>query len=120
MIPYGKKITLLATAILLLLVSCGKQQESKEPATETPAYTDSLVIELAGFDGKSVLDVTEQNHTVAYTKSAMGAFVKAIDSVENGGGYWWLFVVNDSIAQIACDKYVTADGDKITWYFRKQ
>jgi len=111
----------LATALIIaMMLGCDKQQDHNEPVAESPEYTDSLVIELTGVDGESVLAITGESYSVEYTESAMGAFVTAIDSVENGDGYWWLFMVNDSAAQIACDKYITASGDKITWSFRKQ
>ncbi|MCP4686083.1 MAG: DUF4430 domain-containing protein [bacterium] len=48
----------------------------------------------------------------------MGAFVKAIDSVENAGGYFWLYSVNDSAGKVAADKYLTSDGDVVEWHYR--
>ena len=80
---------------------------------------DSLLIELSGMDSFSVLDILRENHDVEFTSSAMGAFIKAIDSIENGDGYFWLYSVNDSMAQVACDRYLTDSQDVIKWYFRK-
>ncbi|MBN2225768.1 MAG: DUF4430 domain-containing protein [candidate division Zixibacteria bacterium] len=118
--PTCNTMLLIALVVSVLMISCGKQQDAKTPSTETPAYIDSLTIELAGVDGKTVLEITRDSVSVEYTESAMGAFVNAVDSVANDGGYWWVYTINDSIAQVACDKYITTDGDKITWYYRKQ
>jgi hypothetical protein len=104
-------------------LSCGdKKTEDTEPPekTETAAqYTDSLTIELTGADSLSVFEILKENHEVDYNSSLQGVFVTAIDSIESGGGYYWVYEVNDSTAQIACDKYLTRNGDRIVWYFRK-
>jgi hypothetical protein len=49
----------------------------------------------------------------------MGAFVKGIGSIENGGGYVWTYTVNDSAAQVAADRYLTVAGDRVVWHFRR-
>ncbi|MBU0983463.1 MAG: DUF4430 domain-containing protein, partial [candidate division Zixibacteria bacterium] len=33
--------------------------------------------------------------------------------------YFWVYSVNDTMAQTACDKYVTSTGDRIVWHYRK-
>ncbi len=112
----------LVPAILLLIAACGEKNENK---TETltkksePAAPDSLAITVYGADGKSILELTKEDHAVDYVESSMGAFVKGIDSVESGGGYNWFISVNDSMIQVASDKYITKDGDTVRWHFRK-
>ncbi len=102
---------------LLLTASCGKNKSETAPPRTNSA--DSLIIELSGQDGKSVLEITTASHSVDYSESSMGAFVNAIDSVYSAGGFWWVFTVNDSAGQIACDRYITDDSDVIKWHFRK-
>ncbi len=80
---------------------------------------DSLVITLFGYDNLSVLELTKEKHLVEFVKSPMGAFVIGIDSVYSGGGYGWLFSVNDSFVQVAADAYITKDSDIIAWHYRK-
>ena len=43
----------------------------------------------------------------------------AIDSIENSAGAYWIYSVNDSVPQVACDKYVTKNGDVVKWHFQK-
>ena len=51
-----------------------------------------------------------------YRGSAVGAFVTRVDRVESGSEYFWMYSVNDSFPQTACDKYVTSDGDRVVWH----
>ncbi|RKX29989.1 MAG: hypothetical protein DRP47_00370 [Candidatus Zixiibacteriota bacterium] len=82
-------------------------------------YTDSIVIEIAGAESMTVLDVLESNHQVEKKSSVMGVFVTGIDSVENGDGMYWLYSVNGSVGQVACDRFLTRTGDTVCWHFRK-
>ncbi|MFZ5980543.1 MAG: DUF4430 domain-containing protein [Candidatus Zixiibacteriota bacterium] len=108
---------------MLSLVSCGGEKTGNDDPknqTETePVATDSLVIELTGIDSLSVFEILRASHPVEYQSSFQGVFVTAIDSVSGGGGYFWVYEVNDSAATVACDKYLTRNGDRIKWYFRK-
>jgi len=118
---------LLATLSTFLLYSCGSktEKESYLKQTETAKsmvplpLSDSVIIELAGADSQTVFDLLRNGRQVEYRSSAMGVFVTAIDSIENGGGAYWLYSVNDSILPVACDKYVTKIGDIVKWHFRK-
>jgi len=119
-------ITVLAIALsCLLMLSCSTQdttdqmnaEGTNEQAISHPV--DSLVVDLTGEDSISVFDLLTASHEVDYQKSAMGVFVTAIDSVENGGGCFWIYSVNDSMAQIGCDKYIISDNDVVKWHFRR-
>jgi hypothetical protein len=106
------------------LSSCGGQGESppmdRQPAGESaaPAVRDSLVIELAGRDSVSVFDLLLADHEVDHYATAMGAFVRAIDSLENSSTACWIYTVNDSMADIASDRYITTDSDSVKWHYR--
>jgi len=78
-----------------------------------------MTIELLGADSVSVFDLLVAEHDVDYLSSGTGVFVKAIDSVANNTGYYWLYSVNDSMAQAAADKYLTSDGDRVVWHYRR-
>jgi len=104
----------------LLLSACGSDQPDTETAQTTPAgFSDSLVIELAGADSVTVLDLVRGSHQVAYRTTLSGAFVTAIDSIENGGDYFWVYTVNDIQVSLACDDCYTSDNDRVKWHFRK-
>jgi len=106
----------------VLAVSCIQKRESAKVDTDIDTTVtvkgDRLAIEMVGVDSMSVFDLLIQNHQVDFQGSPLGVFVKAIDSIENGGGYFWLYSVNDSMAQVSCDKYMTSNGDRIKWHFR--
>lgn len=108
--------------ILLIAVSCGDKNENKtdlQARKAEPVQSDSLVITVYGEEGKSILELTKENHAVDYMETSMGAFVKGIDSVRSGDGYNWFISVNDSMIKVASDKYITRDGDTIRWHFRE-
>ncbi len=107
---------------LLLLAGCGesgKEAETANAKADKSGPIDSLVLTMNGVDGKSVFEITKEQHEVEYIESAVGMFVQAIDSVEIGTDYGWLYSVNDSMGQVASDKYITDDSDIIKWHYRK-
>ncbi|MFQ5453404.1 MAG: DUF4430 domain-containing protein [Candidatus Zixiibacteriota bacterium] len=116
-------IDVLVLLSILVLSNCSsdytqpKHKNGIIPTTQTK-LADSLVIELDGVDSLSVFEILKANHRVEYTSSLMGIFVSAIDSIENSSNLFWLYSVNDSMAQVSCDKYITKTGDKIKWHFR--
>jgi len=97
--------------------SAEKTADSTATARAKPA--DSLVITLIGSDSVSVLDILTNKHEVEVHESAMGSFVKAIDSIENKQGYFWLYTVNNGTGKVAADRCLTRDGDTIRWHYRK-
>ena len=118
---------LLAISSMFVLCSCGsKTEKESDPrqgeagdSTALSPDADSIVIEFAGIDSQTVFDLLKDSHQVEYKPSALGVFVTAIDSIENSAGAYWIYSVNDSVPQVACDKYVTKNGDVVKWHFRK-
>lgn len=80
---------------------------------------DSLIIELTGVEAQTVFDQLKSSHQVEYHSTALGMFVTAIDSIENNSGVYWVYSVNDSMPDIASNRYVTKNGDAVKWHFRK-
>jgi hypothetical protein len=112
--------------LFILIVNCENKSESRSAKQQTAAdstdqagYVDSIVIGLVGIDSVSVLDLLEKSYDVKSKSTAMGTFVQAIDSVENSEGVFWMYSVNDSMVQVACDKYITKNGDQVKWHYRK-
>ncbi|SYZ74517.1 exported hypothetical protein [Candidatus Zixiibacteriota bacterium] len=117
---FGKKIKFGALILLIVLLAvsgCGKRRFHDKGAKAAP--TDSLVVTVKGENGTSVFDLTARDHKIDYIETSSGIFIKGIDSVESNFQYGWLYSVNDSVAQVAADKYLTSDGDTIKWHFRK-
>jgi hypothetical protein len=111
-------------AILAVAYGCKSDSKPSPPKPDSAAQTltkgqDSLVIELAGADQTSALDLLKADHDVDYRSTAVGAFVTQVDQAESGAEYFWMYSVNDSFPTTACDKFVTSDGDRVVWHFRK-
>jgi len=113
----------MASFFLLLavvgLAGCSSEADQAADTTQAAEPSDSVVIELTGADSASVYELLMASHRVETIESMAGAFVKEIDSVENGHGFFWLYSINDSMGQVACDKYITRDGDRVKWHFRR-
>jgi hypothetical protein len=110
-------IAALLMPALLQILSCGSSGD-KSGRLDDVGPRDSLVIELAGVDSTSVLDLLERAHEVEVRGTVTGTFVTAIDSVPARDGYFWVYSVNDSMAAVACDEYVTTAGDRVKWHYR--
>jgi len=108
-------------ALLISLLACAGDNQSSERTDTGAAATrsDSVVVELAGIDSLTVLDLLLTTHEVDYRPSVAGAFVTSIDSLENSSDCSWVYSVNDTMAQVACDKYITSNGDRVKWHFRR-
>ncbi len=118
------KVIFFAAAVSALLVigSCdGKKGTSaKSGASENGSKAqDSLVIELVGRDSVSVLDLLKQSHQVKSWSTVEGSFVQQIDSLDGTQNLFWIYSVNDTTPNIASDKYLTHNGDRVKWHFRK-
>lgn len=110
----------LALAISLNLVHCS-EPEKEEAATKTERSVpyDSLVIALQGVDSLNVLELLLLTHEVDYLTTAGGAFVRAIDSVRGTDDFVWVYSVNNTMPNMAADRYMTDDDDVVKWHFRR-
>ncbi len=121
-IPYSLLVVLVA--LLTIACSCNEQTETDQTTSAAdsltaPAPDDSLIIEMQGADSQTVFEILQATHKIEFVSTATGVFVKSIDSIENSSSCFWIYSVNDSMAQVAADEYTTAKGDIIKWHFRK-
>ena len=99
-------------------VGCSKNTTPQTQDSDSAAR-DSLTIELSGRDSVNILDLLRHTHSVETKSTAMGTYVLSIDSIDSGNHLYWMYTVNDSSPQIACDRYITRAGDRIVWHLRK-
>jgi hypothetical protein len=53
-----------------------------------------------------------------YTEYETGVFIEEISGLKNGkNNRYWLYYINNEMAQIACDKLKVQKGDKINFIF---
>jgi hypothetical protein len=72
--------------------------------------------------GDTMLDLTMQVAEVNYTSYPTGAFVTAIDNVDQPATkswIWWTWTAQFgwSLSSVGSDKYVLGDGETVYWYF---
>ncbi|MFQ6007391.1 MAG: DUF4430 domain-containing protein [Candidatus Zixiibacteriota bacterium] len=125
----SRKAAEIIKTILIIFLACSCSQKADKnrdnlsgdssDSTASIAKRDSVVIEVAGVDSQTVFDLLRNTHQVQYRSSAIGVFITAIDSIENSGGIYWVYSVNDSMPPVACDKFHTKNGDVVKWHFRK-
>ncbi len=132
----GTRLLLIMSFIAaLLLAACGEKAEEGSDAGQKAVVVentdpqtsivladgegDSLVLELSGVDSMSVFEVLRRHHEVNFLSAIKGKFVVSIDLIENSGGYYWVYSVNDSMPPMACDRYLTKEGDVIKWLYRR-
>ena len=111
--------------VVALAAMIGCQKESGDQIGQTSADSnavttpcDSIVIDLVATDSTTALDILQESHYVAYKSSLMGVFVTSIDSIESGTSTFWLYSVNGTMAEVACDKRAISPGDTVRWHFR--
>ncbi|MCP4703748.1 MAG: DUF4430 domain-containing protein [candidate division Zixibacteria bacterium] len=117
-IKNGLAITCILIMLMLITFSCGNEEDYLSE-NKSNNSSDSLVIELVGFTGKSVFEITTEKYDVDHVESSAGIFVKAIDSIVSTRKYAWIFSVNDSFVPVGSNDYITNDTDVIKWHYRK-
>jgi hypothetical protein len=114
-----KNFKILTTLIIFCLITINNCSK-KEIETNTKDFIvqDSLVIIYNGVDSMNVLEILLENHDVNMVSSGLGTFVKGIDNIENSSKAFWLYSVNDTIADRAADNYMTNNNDIVKWHYR--
>ena len=115
--PYVLLIKIVS--VLLLVSGCAGNGGEREGAARVDTSSDSLTLVMSSEDSVSVLDLLRRHHEADIRSSALGSFVTAIDSIENGGGAFWVYSVNADLPQTAADNYMVGPKDTVRWHFRR-
>ncbi|OGE84637.1 MAG: hypothetical protein A3J48_03580 [Candidatus Doudnabacteria bacterium RIFCSPHIGHO2_02_FULL_46_11] len=109
-------IIALAVILGLLFVTDGRVADRGLNQTEEAASQTVNEISYRGAQGQTALALLRQGHQVTTKEfTGLGEFVTAIDGVEAGSSHFWAFYVNDQMAQVGADQYVTREGDRVVW-----
>lgn len=66
----------------------------------------------------ALIAVTDREKLAVKTKQYdFGVFVQSIRGLASGTKKAWIYFVNGKSGQVAADKYVLKDGDKVEWKF---
>lgn len=117
-------LSIFVICLLSATISCGQKESEprKSSASAEDAIAggkDSLAIELVGKDSVTVLDLLKESHKVKEISTAAGSFVSGIDSISSSSTLFWVYSVNGSNPDLACDKLFTHNGDRVVWHLRK-
>ncbi|WP_018659172.1 DUF4430 domain-containing protein [Allofustis seminis] len=125
-----------ASFVVLALVACGTDiknnatQNKEAPATadvqkeelkatfEIKNGDDTLADKEVTFkEGATVFEVLDANFEVKAEDTDYGKYIKAIDGVEEdtSASKFWLYTVNDKMAEVDAGEMTLKDGDKVTW-----
>lgn len=110
----------LALVLLAFLIWGGsyviKQGKTKQAVQQTQ---ETQIISYQGVEGKNALELLQKEHQVNFQTSDFGVFVTEIDGIKNTEDTFWMYYVNEKLAEVAADKYATKEGDKIEWKYEK-
>lgn len=98
-------------AVLFLGASCTKTATTNGNVN-TNAVARNYAVTYAGQDGKSALELLQQNHQV---EASAEGFVNAIDGQKPGDRVYWAFYINDQLANTGAKDLITKNGDQIGW-----
>lgn len=112
--------------VLLSIAACSGNKEAEKPAHAIPADSteasqpprDSAMVWWVAADTLTVFEQLRARHTVDFQESAMGIFVKSIDSLANGNNTYWIYKVNDTMVPVGSSSFHTRVGDTVAWHFR--
>ena len=75
--------------------------------------------EKSDFDLMKVMDEENEDFSFEYQDSSLGAFIEEINGVKNdaSNNIYWMFYVNDKIAEVGASQYILLDNDIIEWKY---
>ncbi|AKM81830.1 MAG: hypothetical protein UT28_C0001G0011 [Berkelbacteria bacterium GW2011_GWE1_39_12] len=84
--------------------------------TQTVAAAETVRYD--GEDGKNALELLRNKTSNVETQdTSMGTFVTGINNTIDTDTNFWMFYVNDELAQSTPDQYITKNSDKIEWRY---
>ena len=121
-----KILALLILTLVIALAACSSKKETGQKIDissniERPMTAidrDSLFYGLTAEDSTTVFDLTSNNYMVEYDKMGDDYFVFAINTVDQGNDYFWVYAVNDTMGNVAANKKKIGPGDRVVWHYR--
>ncbi|WP_394019314.1 DUF4430 domain-containing protein [Anaerococcus cruorum] len=119
------------TVTTLTLTGCSNQasNQTEETVAENPQATDveitikdtvndkEITKEEAKIDENGLKDYLEKNHKAVF-KDGMMTELDGISQDESKNQYW-MYYVNDQMAEVGIGDYVPKDGDKVEFRFEQ-
>ena len=72
---------------------------------------------IEAMNSTTAFDVLNNSEKVGYTEfSGMGKMINSIGGISSNNSFYWLYFVDEQIAQVACDKYILTKDSSV--YFQ--
>lgn len=86
---------------------------------ETKSYLRVIEKDARVLDLMRALDEDEKDFSFEYKDSSIGAFIEKINGIENNSktNMYWMFYVNNKLANVGVSEYKIVDGDTIEWRY---
>jgi len=92
------------------------QQNSRLSKSKLASQTaPTTQVSYRGLEGKTALDLLKVHAKVTTKSSSLGDYVVAINGNDGGGKKYWLFYVNDKLADVGAGQYATHNNDTVVW-----
>lgn len=94
-----------------------KSDTVKTENTSKQELTGNETVSYQGEEGKTALELLQQNATVVTSGEGVNAFVTTINDrlADSSKNEFWEFKINGTAATVGAGSYVTKDTDTITW-----
>lgn len=90
-------------------------EPSPQPNEPTQSFQTSNIISYKCQKGETAFERLEKEKDIKYEESSFGKFITSIDSIEQGGGKYWLYTVDGKEATVSADQYKCLNEEEVRW-----
>lgn len=94
-----------------------RYNQKNKPTPKKVAAAQSISYDCVS--GKTALDLLKDKADAKTVDSSYGVYVSQINDTTNSEGSFWVFYVNDQMAQVSPDQYTCIGNEKVEWRFEK-
>jgi hypothetical protein len=109
-------------AVTPISTSSNAQQAQASLTPQDPGPDTSAFFDYSGQDGQTVLELLKADHTVLLDSELLlfGSIVLAIDSLESGQDYFWVYYKDSVRGDRSPDVCTTYTADRVRWQLQKR
>lgn len=79
--------------------------------------TNNRTYSIEIYGNQTALEALQKIAEIKYETYDMGAFITSINGLEQTNDHYWLYFVNDKLANVSADRYYLKDMDRITFVY---
>jgi len=92
-------------------------RNQKNAQTASEKIAGEQIVSYDGVNGKNALEILKSTADIRTEETVIGVFVTKINGIENDNEHYWMFYVNNELANVSADQYQTNDTDKVQWRY---